>query len=122
VPRYLLGISEDVTERKRRQEIEQVRLGQLEVQQSVLHNLVEHPSIHSGHPQEAFPVITENATRTFGVERASIWLFEDEQSRLVLQDLFEATTKQHTAGAALSVGEYPSYLRVGNRALLSSGA
>lgn len=111
VPRYLLGISEDVTERKRRQEIEQMRLVQLEVQQSVLHNLAEHPSIHSGHPQEAFPVITENATRTFAVERASIWLFEDPPSGLVLQDLFETTTKQHTSGATLSVAECPSYLR-----------
>ncbi len=111
VPRYLLGISENITERKRRQEIEQLRLGQLETQQAVLHELAEHPSIHSGHPQEAFPVITENATRTFAVERASIWLFDDRQSGLALQDLFEATLKQHTSGTNLSIGRYPSYLR-----------
>ncbi len=111
VARYLLGISEDITERKRQQEIEQMRLVQLEIQQSVLHNLAEHPSIHSGHPQEAFPVITENATRTFGVERAGIWLFDDRLSGLVLQDLFEATPKQHTNGTHLSIDRYPGYLR-----------
>ncbi|MBA2485450.1 MAG: PAS domain S-box protein [Nitrospira sp.] len=111
VPRYLLGISEDITERKRRQEIERLRLGQLEVQQAVLHNLAEHPSIHSGHPQEAFPVITENATRTFAVERAGIWLFDGRQSGLVLQDLFEATPKQHSRGTNLSISRFPSYLR-----------
>ena len=111
VPRYLLGISEDVTARKERQEIEQLRLKQLEVQQFVLHNLAEHPSIHSGHPQEAFAVINENATRTFAVERASIWLLDDGQSGLVLHDLFEATPKQHSKGTNLSIGQYPSYIR-----------
>ena len=111
VPRYLLGISEDITDRKQRQETEQQRLGQLETQQAVLHELAEHPSIHSGHPQQAFPVITEHAARTFAVARAGIWLFGDTQSTLVLQDLFEATPKQHTSGTNLSINEYPSYLR-----------
>ncbi len=111
LPRYLLGISEDITDQKQRQEIEQQRLGQLATQQTVLHKLAEDPSIHSGHPQQAFPVMTEHAASTFAVERASIWLFNDQQSTLVLQDLFEATPKRHVQGATLSISRYPAYLR-----------
>ncbi len=111
VPRYLLGISEDITDQKQRQEIEQLRLGQLATQQNVLHKLAEDPSIHSGHPQQAFPVMTEHAASTFAVERASIWLFDGTQSALVLQDLFEGTPKRHSQGTILSINEYPAYLR-----------
>ena len=110
-PRYLLGISEDITDQKQRQEIEQLRLGQLATQQTVLHKLAEDPSIHSGHPQQAFPVMTEHAAGTFAVERASIWLFDDTQSNLILQDLFEATPKRHAHGTTLSIKQYPAYLR-----------
>ncbi|MGC3973917.1 MAG: PAS domain S-box protein [Nitrospira sp.] len=110
VPRYLLGISEDITDQKQRQEIEQRRLGQLATQQTVLHKLAEDPSIHSGHPQQAFPVMTEHAASTFAVERASIWLFDGTQLTLVLQDLFEATSKRHSQGTMLSTKEYPAYL------------
>ena len=111
VPRYLLGLSEDITDQKRRQEVEQLRLEQLETQQAVLHDLAEHPSIHSGHPEQAFPFMTEHAARTFAVERAGIWLFDEGRSTLVLHDLFEATPKHHTSGTTLSTLQFPSYLR-----------
>ena len=93
-----------------REEAERLRLGKLETQQAVLHELAEDPAIHSGHPQQAFPVITEYAVSTFAVERAGIWLFGENQSALILQDLFEATPKHHLQGTTLSTGEYPAYL------------
>ncbi len=111
VPRYLLGISEDITDQKQRQEIEQHRLGQLATQQTVLHKLAEDPAIHSGHPHQAFPVMTEHAAGAFVVERASIWLFDQTQSSLILQDLFEVTPKRHSHGTILSIKEYRAYLR-----------
>lgn len=110
VPRYLLGISEDITDQKQRQEVEQLRLGQLATQQTVLHKLAENPAIHSGHPQQAFPAMTELAAATFAVERASIWLFDETQTTLVLQDLFDATSKRHLRGVTLSTTQYPAYL------------
>ncbi|KXK01722.1 MAG: putative hybrid sensor histidine kinase [Nitrospira sp. OLB3] len=111
IPRYLLGISEDITERKQREEIERLRLDTLQTQQAVLHQLAEHPAIHTGHPADAFAVITEDAARTCAVERAGIWLFDETRSALVLHDVYEAKTGQHTRGRTLSVGQYPAYLR-----------
>jgi PAS domain S-box-containing protein len=111
MPRYLLGLSEDITDQKMRQAIEQLRLEQLETQQSVLHDLAEHPSIHSGHPEQAFSFMTEHTARTFAVERVGIWLFDDGRSSLVLHDLFEATPKRHTRGTIFSTRDCPSYLR-----------
>jgi len=57
--------------------------------------------------------MTEQAARTFAVERAGIWLFDDRRSSLVLQDLFEATPKRHThtKGTAFSTRDCPSYLQ-----------
>jgi len=110
LPRYMLGISEDITDRKQHEEIEQGRLKQLAVQQTVLHGLAEHPAIHGGYPLEAFPTIAENAAHTLSVERASIWLFDDTQSTLILQDLFEVTPKQHRSGLRLPTDKYPSFV------------
>ena len=33
--------------------------------------------------------MTEHAAATFAVERASIWLFDEAQTTLILQDLFK---------------------------------
>ncbi|MCS6318804.1 MAG: PAS domain S-box protein [Nitrospira sp.] len=110
MPRYLLGISEDITDRKQREEIEQGRLEQLAVQQTVLHVLAEHPAIHGGYPSGAFPTIVENTAHTLSVERASIWLFDDTQSTLILQDLFEVTPKQHSGGLRRPTDGYPSFV------------
>ncbi len=109
MPRYLLGISEDITDRKQREEAERLLLGKLETQQAVLRELAEDPAIHSGDPQQAFPVITEHAVRTCAVERAGIWLFDETRSTLILQDLFEATSKHHLRGTTLSTGDCPTY-------------
>ncbi len=49
---------------------------------------------------------TELAARTAGVERASVWLFNEEETELRCVDLFEATPSQHSSGAVLRQSEY----------------
>ena len=55
--------------------------------------------------------ITEAGARALQVARASFWLLDDERTEIRCVDLFEATTGQHTAGAHLLAGDYPSYFQ-----------
>ncbi|KGF73280.1 hypothetical protein DO97_20815 [Neosynechococcus sphagnicola sy1] len=55
--------------------------------------------------------ITEAATRTLEVERASIWRFTGDRSRIQCLDLFERSVGRHSSGTELTVVEAPAYLQ-----------
>ena len=52
--------------------------------------------------------ITEIASKALGVERANVWLFNEDETELRCIDLFEATPKRHSSGGVLSEAEYRS--------------
>ena len=108
-PQFLLGISEDITDAKAAQEAEQARIERLECQREALLELVKDPHFHSGDLVRAFPAITERAARMLAVTRASIWLFDESRSVLVLSDLYDGMSTQHTEGTRLVMSRYPSY-------------
>ena len=64
-------------------------------------------------------VITEIAARTIDVERTSIWMFDDERTKIVCRDLFLRPTASHLSGLELLACDYPAYFRAleQNRAL-----
>jgi len=55
--------------------------------------------------------ITEAAASALGVERVSIWRYNQEQRTIVCDDLYEVQTSRHTSGAELSAEQYPIYFR-----------
>ncbi len=59
--------------------------------------------------QAAFGQITEVAAEALGVERVSIWLFNEDRSGIVCQDLYERSGNKHQCGLELNAGDYPSY-------------
>ncbi|HSV90021.1 MAG TPA: PAS domain S-box protein, partial [Nitrospiraceae bacterium] len=72
LPQYLLGISEDITERKHIERVERERAYALEQQQIALCGLTKHDAIYSGNLKEAVRMISETGSGVLGVERASI--------------------------------------------------
>lgn len=56
-------------------------------------------------------VITEIAAKTLDIERASVWLFDDERTRIVCKDLYLRPSGQHSNGQELLARDYPSYFR-----------
>jgi len=50
--------------------------------------------------------MTELAARATGVERANVWLFNEDESELRCVDLYEATPGRHSAGGVLSESHY----------------
>jgi PAS domain S-box-containing protein len=55
--------------------------------------------------------VTEVAARTLAVARATVWTFAPDRSILLCNDLFDARTGRHGAGAELAVASHPDYQR-----------
>ncbi|MBW4638829.1 MAG: EAL domain-containing protein [Gloeocapsa sp. UFS-A4-WI-NPMV-4B04] len=55
--------------------------------------------------------ITEAAAHTLKVERVSVWLYNDEQSKLRCLNLYERSTNQHSEGIELDAANYPAYFQ-----------
>ena len=110
-PQYLLGISEDIAERKQTEQIERERARVLEQQQIALCDLAKHDAVITGNFEEALRMITETGSRILGVERASIWTFNEQGTALELLDLYERTQDRHTSGFTLAAEDYPAYFQ-----------
>jgi len=110
-PLYLLGISEDITERKQMERVEQERTRLLEQQQIALCELAKHDAVYTGKFEDALRMITETGSRVLGVERASIWTFNEQGAALELLDLYERTPNRHITGFTLAAQDYPSYFQ-----------
>ncbi|MEG4852442.1 GAF domain-containing protein [Microcoleus sp. B5-D4] len=83
-------------------------------QQTGLLELAKNSSIYEGNIGEALREITQMATRTLNVDRASIWFYQEDKSAMCCADLYELTPNQHSAGAELKVADYPSYFQALN--------
>jgi GAF domain-containing protein len=55
--------------------------------------------------------ITESLVDAIDVERASIWLLNDEQNAIECVDLFVRTRREHTSGVVLSATDFPGYFK-----------
>ncbi|MGH7726734.1 MAG: sensor histidine kinase [Candidatus Eiseniibacteriota bacterium] len=58
---------------------------------------------------KVFQESTELAADTLQVDRVSIWLYADEESRIECKELFERPTREHTRGAHLDRADIPLY-------------
>lgn len=70
------------------------------------HNFLEHGDLPS-----AMKFVTEIAAEALQVERCSIWLYNQDKSAIVCQDLFETSGKRHTQGTTLHSKDFPNYFR-----------
>jgi two-component system sensor histidine kinase/response regulator len=109
MPQYLLGISEDITERRHSECVERERVRALEQQQIALCELAKHDAIYTGDLEKALRMITETGSLVLGVERTSLWTFDERGAVLELCDLYERTPNRHTSGVTLAAEDYPSY-------------
>lgn len=101
----------DITDRKQVTRQEKRRFSLLQEHQIGLLELAQSEAIISGNLQEAFQAITEVASRVLAVERASIWLFQEDRSAIHLADLYETANGRHSAGSVLHAHQFPSYFQ-----------
>lgn len=75
----------------------------------ILLSLAKSADLDGSDPSRALRVLTEAAARGVGVERASIWFYDDARTAITLADLFQASDQSHASGIALQAAEYPRY-------------
>jgi len=80
-------------------------------QNNVLAELAKHKTLDRGNLNASLREITEAAAHTLEVERTSVWLYNDEHSKLHCIDLYKRSTGQHSDSIELAAASYPVYFR-----------
>jgi PAS domain S-box-containing protein len=75
-------------------------------QQAAISSLSVSDAFVAGDVEKLAREITEVAAKATGVERANVWLFNEDESQLRCIDLFEATPGSHSSGSILHESEY----------------
>jgi PAS domain S-box-containing protein/putative nucleotidyltransferase with HDIG domain len=101
----------EITEEGLAAEEMKARQSRVQRQQAAIVKLATHQSLVSGDFQRAAREITKTVAEAMNVERVSIWLLDEDGKKLLCQDLFERTARQHTAGMALVAEKYPAYFQ-----------
>ena len=115
-PETVIWVARDVSEHKHR-DAERLQAEkalrendrQLRKQNRVLLELAKSAVLNEGNLDAALQQITEAATRTLEIERASVWRFNDTFTALECLDLYQRSPNQHTSGTQLTAANFPIY-------------
>lgn len=104
-----VGIKRDITERKRIEETLRESENRLRRQNRVLGALARSRTEECLDIKAALKEITEAAAQTLEVERASVWLYDEDRSLIRCLDLYERSLYRHSEGMELSAAMVPAY-------------
>ncbi|MDY3560553.1 PAS domain S-box protein [Gemmata sp. JC673] len=106
----VLGVYQDITDRKRAEDELRRRDDRLSAQQAALLALARDVLL-CGSPEAALARVTEETARTLAVARVSVWRYTADRRAIRCADLYEAGAGRHTAGTELPAEVYPAYFR-----------
>ncbi len=106
-----IRLQQEIQVRQYAEEALQQSAIRLRHQNLVLMELARNQALHQGDLKIALQEITEATAETINVERVSIWLYDETNTKLQCLDLFEQTLKQHSAGIELGNIDYPTYFQ-----------
>lgn len=78
-------------------------------QHSVLAWITRSSIFRQGSCDEVSQMLTKSVASSIGIERASIWLFNEERTVIRCVDLYEAVLGRHSSGMTRSVADFPGY-------------
>lgn len=105
---------EEIVERNRVEKTLRASEQRLRRQSNALLELTKHRTRTGGDLYLAIQEITEVAAQTLEVERASVWLYNDEQTRIFCIDLYAQNSDIHCSEMPISVRDYPQYFQALN--------
>ncbi|GAE94306.1 sensory box histidine kinase [Gracilibacillus boraciitolerans JCM 21714] len=98
----------DVTERKQAENFDsQLRIRK---QKSELLQLIKNKDINNGKLDEAYKIIAESASNSLGVERVTIWLYQQDPYLLECKDRFEWSKNLHQIVNHIDLEDNPHYM------------
>ncbi len=90
-------------------------------QQSLLSWVTKSEEFRQGDIASAFGNLTRITASALGVERVSIWRFDESQETLHCADLFSTVTNEHSSGRSIKTSDYPKYFAALRREEFISG-
>jgi PAS domain S-box-containing protein len=99
----------DVTAQKRAEEQRTESAALLRRVQAGLLELATNADLYHGQLSDAFHVITQVASHSLRVARASIWFFTDARAAIRCADLYEQIPEAHSSGTELPATAFPRY-------------
>lgn len=91
------------------------RNSMIQHQQAALVSLATNPSLNSGGWEDALRQICSVTSKTLGVSRVSVWLFDSLRSKIVCQMLYKLNEDGFEQGIELHASDYPSYFAALNQ-------
>lgn len=83
----------------------------LRKQMSVFADLTAQRSVYGDSVEATAKRITESLVEAIDVERASIWLYNADESAIECVDLYVRTKREHTSGVVLKASDFPGYFK-----------
>ncbi|HEY9901811.1 MAG TPA: adenylate/guanylate cyclase domain-containing protein [Candidatus Sericytochromatia bacterium] len=83
----------------------------LQSQQRALMELAKSQPLYSGDISAAVSEIIKTAAQTLEIERASVWFYNNDRSKLHCVKLHERSTLGYSEGMELAVADYPVYFQ-----------
>ncbi|MEH2248424.1 PAS domain S-box protein [Nostoc sp.] len=105
----MTGTASNITERRGVEKLLQESAIKLRNHNLVLIQLAQNQTLYQGKLKAALSKITETAVKNIGVERTSVWLYDDTGTKIRCFDRFEASCNQHSEGFSLTAADYPAY-------------
>jgi diguanylate cyclase (GGDEF)-like protein/PAS domain S-box-containing protein len=81
----------------------------LTLQRDAIAGLIRSSALGAGDVEAALVLITEAAARLLGVQRASVWRFDEPRTSIECLDLYEAKLDRHERGAKIEHDSAPAY-------------
>lgn len=114
----------DVTEQRRSQEFLRRSRDQLLSQQRALLAITRSDLFATGDCDAMVRSLTEMAAKQLGVERVSLWRFNQARNAILCLDLYELSRERHRGGDELPMDAFPRYLEAirGEEAVVADDA
>ncbi|MBV6621722.1 MAG: PAS domain S-box protein [Rivularia sp. (in: Bacteria)] len=107
----IISTLHDITAIKRVQQALLISAFKLRSNNFVLTNLARNSAIYDGDVPVALKKITEAAAENIEVERASVWLYENNAAVIRCVDLFELSLNSHSEGFSFNYADYPVFFQ-----------
>ena len=105
----MTGTASNITQRRGVEKLLRESAIKLRNHNLVLTQLAQNQTLYQGDLKAALGKITETAVKNIGMERASVWLYDETGLKIQCFDLFEGSRNQHSEGLLLSAADYPVY-------------
>lgn len=80
-------------------------------QMSIFADLTAQRSVYGDSLTATVKRITESLVEAIDVERASIWLYNSNETAIECADLFIRTKREHSSGVVLNASDFPGYFK-----------